>query len=454
MRATPILLTIILLSGLIPLRGALPTPSLDDVDVSISAVSFNPAANESVTLFYGSLSASPSPSHTRRKSVSTVQVYDPDGGLVRSLTSIQYNPAVPGAVSNTAASSTTIPARQEPRPPGREDFFVHFIKGPPGKDSNAAPGTDESTPIMLPPGIRDMWRVQWDGRDSTGKPVPDEAYTFVIETTVESSDKSADSADGGGAETIVYDPTTFSGGKVGDITDITFDPTGAVSYELPAPARVLFRLGIHNGPMYRTLVDWKPRPAGKVKEYWDGFDRDRILKFRDHENFRALVTYVTLPETTVITYGNKAGTYREYKLGRGKGLPQKPKRSRKPGTEPVFRPDALVPPAWARAPQVTLVFPDHPDPKAIPSISAKIPTIRVRIDVDEKDKPYLMEDQFEVLLFVDGDFFAEAERGYLPLNWKWELQQYPPGEHILTVNISSFKGQAGVASRKVILTKK
>jgi len=48
---------------------------------------------------------------------------------------------------------------------------------------------------------------------------------------------------------------------------------------------------------------------------------------------------------------------------------------------------------------------------------------------------------------------AQAERGYLPLNWTWELTQFPPGEHVLTVNISSFRGQVGVASRKILVEK-
>lgn len=274
----------------------------------------------------------------------------------------------------------------------------------------------------------------WDGRDDTGKVVPDEAYTFVIET-----------ADG-----ALYDPTTFSGGEVDDLTDVGFDSSGTVSYQLPAPARVLIRLGIRNGPMYRTLVDWKPRPAGKVNEYWDGFDQDRLVKLQGHEDFSALVTYATLPEATVITYGNQDETYREYKLGRGKDRPQKPERPRDPDAKQGFRPDFLVPPAWARAPRVELTFPDFPATNAVPRVKR---TIDVRIDVPEGDKPRLLEDQFEILLFVDSQFFAEAERGYLPLNWKWELRQFPPGEHILTVNISSFKGQVGVASRKIILEK-
>ncbi|MCB2263770.1 MAG: hypothetical protein LGR52_12670 [Candidatus Thiosymbion ectosymbiont of Robbea hypermnestra] len=277
-------------------------------------------------------------------------------------------------------------------------------------------------------------RVQhtWDGRDDSGKIVPDEAYTFVVET-----------ADG-----AVYDPDTFSGGEVDDLTDVGFDASGTVSYKLPAPARVLIRLGIHNGPMYCTLVDWKPRPAGKVNEYWDGFDRDQLVRLQDQEDFSALVTYATLPEATVITYGNRDETYREYKLGRGQGRPRKPERPRAPDAERRFRPDFLVPPAWAHAPRVTLTLPDFPRTDAVPKVKR---TLSVRIDVAQEDKPRLIADQFEVLLFVDSRFFAEAERGYLPLNWKWELQQFPPGEHILTVNVSSFKGQVGVASRKILL---
>jgi len=329
--------------------------------IQVDRGSFNPSGGEAVTLTY----------RPDRAVGGRMQVYDPDGGLIRAL-------VVPGG---------------------------------------QAAGEQ---------------RVTWDGRDDSGKPVPDEAYTFVVET-----------ADG-----TVYDPTTVSGGEVSDIKDPSFDDTGAVGYTLPAPARVLIRLGVHNGPMYRTLVDWRPRPAGKVTEQWDGFDADQLVKLRGHADFSALVTYATLPEATVIAYGNSAETYGDYKLGRGKDRPLKPQRPVDEAAKQRFRPDFLVPPAWARAPRVAMSFPDLPDPNAVPSVKR---TVNVGIDVAEEDKPRLMEDQFEVLLFVDGQFFAEAERGYLPLNWKWELAQLPPGAHILTVNISSFKGQVGVASRKVLL---
>ena len=331
--------------------------------VQLDRYTFDPARGQTIGLSY----AAAKPARIK------IEVFDPDGGLIRTFEEVDVEQTGPGSVT-------------------------------------------------------------WDGRDDHGKVVPDEAYTFVITIT-----------DGS-----VYDPTTFSGGEVGDLTDVRFGASGTVSYKLPAPSRVLIRLGIRNGPMYRTLVDWKPRPAGNVNEYWDGFDRDGLVKLQGQEDFSALVTYATLPEATVIAYGNKDETYREYKLGRGKDRPQKLERPRTPEAAQRFRPDFLVPPAWAHAPRVSLNFPNFPDADAVPAVKR---ALDVRIDVAEEDKPRLMEDQFEVLLFVDSQFFAEAERGYLPLNWKWELQQFPPGAHVLTVNISSFKGQVGVASRKIILEK-
>ncbi len=277
-------------------------------------------------------------------------------------------------------------------------------------------------------------REAWNGCDDGGRIVPDEAYLFTVET-------------GSGG---VWDPTTFSGGEVDDVTAARYDPeSGTFVYKLPAPARVLVRLGIESGPMLKTLVDWKPRVAGTITEYWDGRDEDRVINLRDQPGYRALVTYVTLPAATVIAFGNQQEDYRDYKLGRGAGLPIKPERPRRADPEVRLRPRGLVPPAWVRAPRVRMSFPESTSPDGEPPVLGDAAT--VRIDVDPADRDQLLAEQFEIIFFVDGVFFAEAERGYLPFNWRWELHQLTPGEHVLTVNVSSFKGQVGVASRKVRL---
>lgn len=275
-------------------------------------------------------------------------------------------------------------------------------------------------------------REVWDGRDTEGRAVPDEAYFLALET----------------ASGRVYDPTILSGGIVGDITDGRFDrQSGTLTYRVPAASRVLVRLGIRSGPMLGTLVDWKPRVVGSITEYWDGKDQDGIIDLRAHPGFSTLITYVTLPDATVITYGNAEETYREYKLGRALGRPQKPERELAPELRDRLRPTGLVPPAWARSPKVSVTFPKLDD--ELSDIPVVHNDVAVRVDVDASDWDLLQKEQFEIIFFVDNVFFAEAERGYLPMNWRWELEQLSPGEHILTVNISSFKGQVGVKSRKV-----
>lgn len=289
--------------------------------------------------------------------------------------------------------------------------------------------------MVLTPGEH---RFEWDGKDWEGRPVPDEAYHVVIRSP---------SGD-------YHDPESASGSIAGDLRHARFDQeAGTIVYSLPAPARVLVRLGIKNGPMHKTLVDWKPRVAGSITEYWDGRDEDGVINLRDQKDFNALITYVTLPEATVITYGNTNETYREYKLGRGKDRPQKPKRERQPPKEGRLAPEGMVPPAWARAPKVSLNFPAFPKNGTTNAISTVSDAVAVQVDVDPTDKEHLLKEQFEIIFYVDNVFFAEAERGYLPYNWRWELDQIPAGEHVLTVNVSSFRGQVGVASRKVKVVK-
>lgn len=346
------------LAGILLGGGAVGVGAKQIEAVGLSATSFNPSLGGELTVSY-QLSA------TDRV---WVRVYDPDGGLVRTLVD--------------------------------------------GEAREAGPSQES-----------------WDGRDFEGRAVPDEVYLVTVET----------------ASGEVYDPTTFSGGLVEDIVEAQFDhQAGTVTYTLPAASRVLSRLGVRNGPMLKTLVDWKPRVAGAITEYWDGKDEDDLIDLRDHPDFTVLITYVTLPDATVITYGNREESYRDYKLGRGKGRPRKPERPRVPEPEARLRPEGLVPPAWSRAPRVSLTFPKLTED--IPEVHEEVP---VRVDVDPSDKDLLLNDLFEITFFVDNVFFAEAERGHLPLNWRWELQQLPPGDHILTVNISSFRGQVGVASRKV-----
>jgi hypothetical protein len=105
-----------------------------------------------------------------------------------------------------------------------------------------------------------------------------------------------------------------------------------------------------------------------------------------------------------------------------------------------------------RAFKVQLTFPEleQAQDNSIPVVKDRI---LVRVDVSEKDRYILQNQQYEIILLADTVFHAEEERGYLPFNFPWELKDLPAGEHLLTVNIVTFGDQIGVGSRKIKVVK-
>jgi hypothetical protein len=77
----------------------------------------------------------------------------------------------------------------------------------------------------------------------------------------------------------------------------------------------------------------------------------------------------------------------------------------------------------------------------------------VKVELDEKDKVLFTNQQFEIVFFLDNEFYAEDEAGYTPFNWVWDMSNVAEGEHLFTVNLSSFKDQIGIMSQKVMVVK-
>jgi hypothetical protein len=276
--------------------------------------------------------------------------------------------------------------------------------------------------------------VTWNGRDDVGRIVPNEAYFFTIEAT---------DADG---NTAVYDPVTFSGGEFGDIRVGELDrASGTVTYQLSQPSRVLLRAGITGSAMLKTIVDWEPRAAGTVTEYWNGKDENNLIDVLGRKH-TMILSYMTLPENSVITYGNSKYDYRTYRATLAPNRPLKPDRpmANCRRLSPHFSESRLT----DRSFPVSVSFPE----RAAADVPKSAGRVIVRLDVDPKDRPVLEGRQFEVILFVDTVFHLEEERGYLPLNAPIELGPLPPGEHVITANVITFTDQIGVGSRKLILT--
>ena len=280
--------------------------------------------------------------------------------------------------------------------------------------------------------------VAWDGLDLDGKVVPDEAYFFTVE------------ADAGDGNREIYDPTEFSGGVEHDIAKATVDPqTFNIHYAMPEMGRVMIRMGIHGGPLMNQLVDWKPRVKGAITEYWDGKDKDRLVDLHGSPGFKMIIAYFTLPENSVIAYGNRDMRYRQYKSSVADGRPRKEGSVVwRQGLSPHYELSRTV----DYVPGVSLEFEGQKgtDDGGLPILHEKAV---VRVALAEQDKAVFQNSQFEICFYLDSKFYAEDESGYTPFNWVWDLGDVEEGGHLLTVNISSFRDQIGVVGRKVRVVK-
>lgn len=282
-------------------------------------------------------------------------------------------------------------------------------------------------------------REVWDGKDLDGAFVPNEAYFFCVE------------ADDGSGRKVIYDPITFSGGESADITQGEVSrETGTLTYKLSQPSRVLMRAGIPGSALLKTVVDWQPRIAGEITEYWNGKDEDNLIDVLSVPNYLLVLTYFTLPETSVVTVGNDKYDYRAYKADLKSPRPAKEERPMANGRR--LSPHFLKPRATDRAFKVVLSFPElgAEGVGGVPEVRDKV---LVRAAGADADRAVTVDQQYEVILFIDNVFYAEEERGHLPFNFPVELTSLTPGEHVITVNVVTFGDQVGIGSRKIKIVK-
>ncbi|QTA79403.1 FlgD Ig-like domain-containing protein [Desulfonema limicola] len=289
---------------------------------------------------------------------------------------------------------------------------------------------------QMPPGKQ---LFLWNGKDTEGKIVPDESYYFTI------------IAENKAGNIEIYDPTLFSGGKEYEIRQAKINHQDyTISYNMTETGRVMIRLGIKEGPLMNQLIDWEPRERGAVTEYWNGKDKDGLSNIYSHPDFKMVIIYFTLPENSVITFGNKTSNYRDYKKAVASYQKQKDSQYKRTDNEMLSMHYRLLR-TEDYSPKLNLSFSNiHSQENGITILKEKT---MVKVEIDEKDKSVFQNLQYEICFFLDYKFYVEEETGYTPFNWVWDLKDVEPGEYILTVNVSGFKDQIGIMSKKIKVVK-
>jgi len=281
----------------------------------------------------------------------------------------------------------------------------------------------------------------WDGKDARGQPVPDEAYCAraVLDAP---------------AGKVVDDPCARTGGEVLSGIRPSLAGTGDIAYTLDHPARVLIRVGVKNGAMLRSLSVWRPRPAGRNLQRWNGFDEAGLVDLRN-ERLALLVTAFRLPDFTVVTTGQDGLEYRSWRLAQG--WAEKPDGLAAGGAaQPLERNGQRIARQHYtarykdREPRIAVTLAGR-DGKPLASDGPVPDDVRVSVDLHPDDRWLMQEQLYEVAFFVDGDFVSEEENGYVPIGWIWNTAALKPGRHLLTVNLTGFTGRVG--TRTIVVKK-
>lgn len=276
---------------------------------------------------------------------------------------------------------------------------------------------------------------EWDGRDSDGEIVPDEAYHPVLVVT---------DIDG---ETRRLDTRTQSGGEEVYDFEKHIKP-GTIEYILPSASRVLVRAGIKNGPLLRTVVDWEPRAKGFHAERWDGRGADGLVHIEQNPDVGYLIVGYQLPDKSIITYGNERETYRQYRERHGLPLRVTAFEERLPERNGrVIRQEFYNPLLQQRSPGIEVVLLDKESRQPVDRIIG-FGEVLTEVRLDPLDEVYLDQERYEISFFIDNRFIAEEEQGFVPFVWRWSPGRLgiEPGEHLLTVNVSGYRGQVGARS--------
>ena len=293
-------------------------------------------------------------------------------------------------------------------------------------------------------------RMSWNGKDDQGRMAPIGYYVLTIRAE----------ADG---KSSLYDPTDRTGGTLIQASGERYDAeTQRLYYTLPEHALVRVHLGLTNGLLLRTPVDWVARTAGEHFEPWDGTDESRVMNFGSSAMLDIQVWAYRLPiNAVVVTAGRQAKSATVLPATEHSGAAVAPSvrsafldfETDRERREVTRERKLEMYNHWtqnretARNPKIFLTAPDG-WPKQGDAVLVERP-VGLRLGVIEEDQAFLLAERFETVVYLDGSFVFEEEQGYLPFTWRLRPDLLPPGEHIVTFMIRGYDGHFGSASIKV-----
>lgn len=226
----------------------------------------------------------------------------------------------------------------------------------------------------------------------------------------------------------------------------------SIEYVLPSLSRVNVRLGLRDGgPLLRSLVNWGVRMPGLQREPWDGKDATGAMNLAASTGIEPWGMAFKLPDNAVVVGDSRTPSMIIDNLswGRVSRIPKRipPKRMYAHSQQSYAeRRDFVVTLRPRHAIDIETRLPATPL-----AIQGIIP-IEVKVTPDVSRR--LAQQRFELVFFIDGQFFSETEIGFLPATWNVDADKLSPGEHYLSVNLRGYEGMFGFGSLKISVSAK
>jgi len=267
--------------------------------------------------------------------------------------------------------------------------------------------------------------ASWDGRDALGNLVSSGVYLYSLRSQERSGHE------------VLHDPSLTSGGEELKVDHFTFDrQKRTLDFILPRAGRVRLRIGLSPFLHLRTLLNWDPMEAGAHTLVWDGLDGSGLIRAIEHPDLSINLAAFALPDNAILVQGSR-----------------KEDVSHSVGSSPKYLRSGLYlhashDRAHCHDISFQVEFPTlEKDERGLPILQGKT---LVRVQLEDKDRNFMVNQRFEVGFFVDTVFLFEEEEGQDPFNYEWNTTGLARGEHLLTVNVIGYEDHLGVKTVRVM----
>ena len=274
--------------------------------------------------------------------------------------------------------------------------------------------------------------IVWDGRNSSGKIVPNGIYFFILELEIR-------------GKVHTYNPYYSTYGKKVINTTIRYDYNHKhITYYVPEPAMVRIRVGLRNGgPLLGTLLDWSPKDEGTHTLKWNGSDPSGYVSIADLKDRLFSMAAFSLGENALIV--NSRDLNNSSKSPVSKNLIFSP---RIPLDRSIYAKGYFK---IKHEPRIDVHFTgDYVQKKNMTVINGDI---GLKITVHEQDRIIFEKNRFELIIYIDTVFLFEDESAIIPYVYNLEVDDLSEGEHIVTINLLCYDFNCGVVTKKILLKK-